>query len=97
MDSPDSKRTGAKLIPAVAALLTDANPYIAARATWLLAQMGPEGVAKVTTLLESKDATQRLVAYRALRRASQNVLAMATKMAGDESAAVRREVARNHA
>lgn len=87
------KAQGAKAVPAVAALLNDTNPYIAARATWLLAQMGPEGVAKVTALLESKDATQRLVAYRALRRASQNVLAMATKMANDESAAVRREVA----
>ena len=86
-------RLKAQAVPAVAALLTDTNPYLAARATWLLAQMGPEGVAKVTALLESKDATQRLVAYRALRRASQNVLAMATKMAGDESAAVRREVA----
>lgn len=87
------KAQGAKAVPAVAALLTDGNPYIAARAAWLLAQMGPEGVTKVTALLDSKDATQRLVAYRALRRASQNVLAMATKMAGDESAAVRREVA----
>jgi putative membrane-bound dehydrogenase-like protein len=84
---------GAKAVPAVAALLQDANPYLAARATWLLAQMGPEGVARVKPLLESKDANQRMVAYRALRTADQDVLAMAAKMAKDESAAVRREVA----
>ena len=35
----------------------------------------------------------RVVAYRALRVANHEVLAMAAKMAGDESAAVRREVA----
>jgi putative membrane-bound dehydrogenase-like protein len=87
------KAQGAKAVPAVAALLDDANPYIAARAAWLLAQMGDEGIAKVTPLLESKDATRRLVAYRALRTANHDVLAMAVRMAGDESAAVRREVA----
>ncbi|MEO6787496.1 MAG: PVC-type heme-binding CxxCH protein, partial [Chthoniobacteraceae bacterium] len=87
------KAQGAKAVPAVAALLADENPYIAARAVWLLAQMGEAGVVKVTPLLESKDATMRLVAYRALRTANHNVLAMAAKMASDESAAVRREVA----
>jgi putative membrane-bound dehydrogenase-like protein len=87
------KEQGAKAVPAVAALLQDPNPYIAARATWLLAQLGETGVAQVTPLLGSKDATVRLVAYRALRTANQNVLAMAAKMAGDESAAIRREVA----
>jgi len=87
------KAQGAKAVPAVAALLKDENPYLAARAAWLLAQMGEEGIAQVTPLLDSKDATMRLVAYRALRTANHHVLAMAAKMAGDESAAVRREVA----
>lgn len=87
------KAQGEKAVPAVAALLADENPYLAARAAWLLAQMGEAGVAKVTPWLASKDAAQRLVAYRALRRADHDVLAMATKMANDESAAVRREVA----
>ncbi len=87
------KAQGGKAVPAVAALLKDKNPYIAARAVWLLAQMGDEGVAKVTSLLESKDDTMRLVAYRALRTANHDVLAMAAKMSKDESAAVRREVA----
>ena len=87
------KAQGEKAVPAVAALLADKNPYIAARAMWLLAQMGDAGVAKVMPSLESKDATMRLVAYRALRNANRNVLTMAAKLIGDESAAVRREVA----
>jgi len=100
------KAQGEKAVPAVGALLADPNPYIAARAAWLLAQMGDEGFAKVTPLLESKDATMRLVAYRALRTANalrgrtramsiseHLTIVFAAKMAGDESAAVRREVA----
>ena len=87
------KAQGANAVNAVAALLTDENPYLAARAAWLLAQMGDAGVAKVKPWLDSKDDEQRLVAYRALRRANVDVLAMAAKMASDKSAAVRREVA----
>jgi len=87
------KAQGEKSVPAVAALLTDENAFIAARAIWLLAQLGPTGVAKVKPLLDSKNDQTRLVAYRALRRADVDVLAMATKMAGDKSAAVRREIA----
>jgi putative membrane-bound dehydrogenase-like protein len=87
------KAQGEKAVPAVAVLLKDENPFIAARAVWLLAQMGPAGVAQVKPRLDSPDDTQRLVAYRALRRAGVDVLANAAKMAGDKSAAVRREVA----
>lgn len=87
------KAQGEAAVPSVAALLKDKNPYIAARAVWLLAQLGPAGVAKVTPLLSAKDDTQRLVAYRALRRVNQDVLAMAKRMATDSSAAIRREVA----
>jgi putative membrane-bound dehydrogenase-like protein len=87
------KAKGDAAIPAISALLTDKNKYIAARATWLLAQMGPGGVAKVKPQLQDSDAEKRLVAYRALRRANVDVLAMATAMVGDASPAVRREVA----
>ena len=87
------KAQGAKAVPAIAALLKDDNAFIAARAAWLLAQMGPEGVAQVTPWLDSKSEDQRLVAYRALRRANQDVLDMASRMVTDSSAAVRREVA----
>jgi len=84
---------GSAAVPAVAGLLADANPYIASRAIWLLAQMGESGIAKVVPLLKSDDSAKRLVAYRALRFANHEVLAMAAQMAVDESAAVRREVA----
>jgi putative heme-binding domain-containing protein len=87
------KAQGEAAVPAVAALLKEKNPYIAARAVWLLAQMGPAGVEKVKPLLSSKNDTERLVAYRALRRANQDVLAMAKRMATHSTAAIRREVA----
>lgn len=87
------KAQGDKSVPGVAALLEETNSYIAARAIWLLAQMGNAGIAKVEPLLKSKNAQQRLVAYRALRFANHNVLSMAATLASDESAAVRREVA----
>jgi putative membrane-bound dehydrogenase-like protein len=87
------KEQGEKAVGPVAALLKDENPFLGARAVWLLAQLGPAGVAKVKPLLASKNDTLRLVAYRALKRANVEVLEMAAKMAGDKSAAVRREVA----
>lgn len=78
---------------ALAKLLRDDNRFIAARAAWVLAQLGPAGVAKVTPWLKSRDENQRIVAYRALRRADHEVLKMAARMAGDPSPAVRREAA----
>ena len=87
------KAQGDKAIPALVALQGDANAYVAARATWLLAQLGPAGVAKVAPLLKDKDEAKRLVAYRALRRANVEPVKMAAAMAGDASAGVRREVA----
>jgi putative membrane-bound dehydrogenase-like protein len=87
------KAQGEKAVPAVAALLRDENIYIASRAVWLLAQMGPEGVAKVAPLLTSPDETMRLVAFRALRRANHDMPALGMRLAADPSAAIRREVA----
>jgi putative membrane-bound dehydrogenase-like protein len=87
------KAQGEKALPAVAALLADENPYLAARAIWLLPQLGPAGVEKVRPLLQDADETKRLVAYRALRLVGHEVLAMAAAMAKDPSAAIRREVA----
>jgi putative membrane-bound dehydrogenase-like protein len=87
------KAQGAAAVPAVAALLTDANPFIRARAIFLLAQLGAPGVAVVEKQLASPDAQTRVAAYRALRRANQLYLNHAAKLASDPSAAVRREVA----
>jgi putative membrane-bound dehydrogenase-like protein len=87
------KAQGAKAVPAVTAVLKDKNPYIAARAVWLLAQMGEEGQQVVSELLGVKDARQRLVALRALRAAGVDRVKLAQKMVRDYAPMVRREVA----
>jgi putative membrane-bound dehydrogenase-like protein len=84
---------GAAAVPAVAALLGDENPYIRARAIWLLADLGAEGAARVAALLGAPDADARLTAFRALRRHHLATRAQAAKLASDPSPAVRREVA----
>jgi putative membrane-bound dehydrogenase-like protein len=84
---------GAAALPAVAAVLSDPDPYIAARAAWLVAQLGDQGIAMLANWLEAEDEHQRLVAYRALRRIGYLEMAMAARMTSDPSAAVRRDVA----
>lgn len=84
---------GERAIAPVAALLDDPNPYIRGRAIWLLAQLGPKGVARVEKLLASKDAQTRATGYQALRRVDADILQHARKLAKDPSPAVRREVA----
>lgn len=87
------KAQGVKAMPAVAALLTDKNTHIAARAVWLLAQMGDEGQKMVRDLLKAKEDRTRLVAVRALRAAGADVPALVAQMVGDAAPMVRREVA----
>jgi putative membrane-bound dehydrogenase-like protein len=87
------KAAGDKVVGDVAALLSDANPFIASRAVWLLAQLGDKGAALVRKELASSDDTRRLVAFRALRAAGRDVFALCEAMAKDKSPAVRREVA----
>jgi putative membrane-bound dehydrogenase-like protein len=87
------KERGAAAIPAVAALLDDSNPFIRARAVWLLAQLGPDGVKRVHTALASDEPQDRIVAYRALRAVKHVTPTLALRLANDPSPAVRREVA----
>ena len=87
------KSAGDKVVDDVAALLSDANPYVASRAVWLLAQLGDKGVALARKELASADDTRRLVAFRALRSAKLDVFALCESLAKDKSPAVRREVA----
>jgi putative membrane-bound dehydrogenase-like protein len=87
------KAQGDAAVPAVAALLKDENPYIAARAVWLLAQMGDKGQEIAMEWLGAKSPRQRLVAVRALRAAGADVVKLAQKMVKDPAAMVRREVA----
>lgn len=84
---------GAAAVAPVAALLGDANPYVRARAVFLLAQLGPAGVTRVEKELPHRDPSMRIAAYRALRRAGQPFLRAAQTLVEDRSAAVRREVA----
>lgn len=84
---------GAKVVDQVAALLDNDNPYIAARAVWLLAKLGPQGIEKVRARLDSSSATDRLVALRALRSVEAAGIPMLTRLAADTSPEVRREVA----
>ncbi len=87
------KAQGAAAIPAVSAMLKDSNPYIAARAVWLLAQMGTEGTEIVTKLLTAAEPRTRLLAVRALRAAGYDVVKLANQMAADPAPMVRREIA----
>jgi putative membrane-bound dehydrogenase-like protein len=92
------KSKGAAAIKPVAKLLKDENPYVRARAVWLLSQLGPDGIALVESTLKGgwfskPDAMTRIVAFRALRRENQHLLEHAAKLATDKSPAVRREVA----
>lgn len=84
---------GSAAVPAVSALLRDTNPFIQARAVYLLAQLGTEGVTKVEATLGQQDPDLRVAAYRALRRAGKPFLPFARKLASDPAPAVRREVA----
>jgi putative membrane-bound dehydrogenase-like protein len=83
---------GATALPPVEKLLADENPYIRARAVWLMSQLGPEGLARVEKLARDADPMIRIAAYRALRERGR-ALAFADTLASDPSAAVRREVA----
>ena len=87
------RAAGEAVLPQVKALLRRENPYHRARAIWLLAQLGPSGVAEVEALLADADPQLRLTAFRALRAAGVDALPHARRLARDPSSAVRREVA----
>lgn len=87
------KARGAAAVPAVAALLDEANPYVRARALYLLHQMGPEGLVRAGSPSSHADPAMRIAAFRAMRRAGLDVSAVATALATDADPGVRREVA----
>jgi putative membrane-bound dehydrogenase-like protein len=84
---------GAGALQAVKSILADPNPYHRARATWLLAHLGPAGVREVERLLADADPQIRATAFRALRQVKPSVLDEARLLSQDASPAVRREVA----
>lgn len=87
------KRAGTTAVEKVKQLLSDVNPYIRARAIWLLPQMGSEGRSAVEEILKSGDELSRVTAYRSLRNVTDDIFSYAKEAAADSSAFIRREVA----
>lgn len=87
------KQQGAVAIEPVKTLLKDENPYVKARATWLMTQLGEEGKKEVEKILISDDEQLRATAYRALRQSNPDFLVYADQVLQDPSPFVRRELA----
>src|SRR5690606_19348302 len=87
------KARGAAAVDAVAALLDDPDHFMRARAIHLLYQMGAEGQRRAGAPEEQQTPAMRIAAYRAMRRAGHDVLPVARRLARDDDAGVRREVA----
>ena len=88
-----AKAFGVKALPAVLELAKDSNPYVAARAVWLLPYLGDEGLARTKELLKDANPANRRLAFQSLRRANHDVLAISATLATDADLAVRRDVA----
>jgi len=88
-------KDGEKSYDAVAKVTGSKNPFIAARAIWLLPYMGDKGKALLSFLLENSSDGVRLTCFRAIRRSGgkMDALPYAKKLASDKSAAVRAEAA----
>lgn len=87
------KTRGAAAVPAVAALLDERNDFIRGRALYLLYRLGPEGQQRAGSPDAQADASMRIAAYRAMRRAGLEVIPVAGRLARDNDPGVRREVA----
>ena len=87
------QKFGNAALPDVVNLSNHENPYVAARAVWLLPHLGEEGKNKAAELLGSTDRNLRLVAYRSLRRVGENMVPQAKKLARDTDTGIRRDVA----
>lgn len=64
---------GGKVLVEVEKVAQDANPHVAARALWLMAQLDDAGAQKVTEQLKADQPQKRMLALRALRAASRPV------------------------
>ena len=87
------KAQGESVLPFVIELSRDPNPYIRARAVWLMAQLGKKGIKETEKVLHDPDCQLRATAFKALRAAVPDILPYATELANDSSAFVRREIA----
>ena len=89
------KSTGAAAYDAVLKVLDDSNPYVAARAIWLMPYLGEKGRAKLDSLIAGDNAANRLTAFRAIRRTDGAIddLPYARKLANDAAPEIRVEAA----
>lgn len=89
------KATGAAAYNAVAAVLQDPNPFVASRAIWLMPYLGEKGRAKLDALIAGENASNRLTAFRAIRRTDGAIddLPYARKLANDPAPEIRVEAA----
>ncbi|MEO8615756.1 MAG: PVC-type heme-binding CxxCH protein [Luteolibacter sp.] len=89
------KSSGQGAFEAVAKVLEEPNPYIAARAIWLLPYLGENGKTRLNLLLSSKNAATRLTTFRAIRRTDGAIddLPYAVKLSTDPAPEVRAEAA----
>lgn len=85
------KSGGVNLAKLKAFFENEQNPYLRMRSLWILAHLNQ---AYVRQSLESEDESERLVAFRALRRADPRcVLGMVNTLHRDPAPSIRREVA----
>ncbi|MDN3654278.1 c-type cytochrome [Ferruginibacter paludis] len=87
------RQQGATVVTPVKALLQDENPFVQARAVWLLSKLGADGKKEVEKILTNRDASLRAVAFRSLRQVAADIMPYAKQLSTDTSAFVRREIA----
>ena len=96
------RTAGEKALPALRGMLGHYDGYLQARALWVLPHLGAEGKRITRSLLESSDASTRLLAFRSLRGAGEDFLGAGAQLvpggllrkfySEEPSPAVRREV-----
>jgi putative membrane-bound dehydrogenase-like protein len=89
------KSSGPAGYNAVSGILADPNPFIASRAIWLLPYLGTQGIAKLDSLISGNDVSNRMTAFRAIRRSDGAIdpLPYAIKLSKDSDPALRAEAA----
>jgi putative membrane-bound dehydrogenase-like protein len=69
------------------------DPYLKARALWILGTLGTTGTAAVQEALHDRDPRFRVLGLRVARQNGANILELAKPLLHDDSAQVRREIA----
>lgn len=89
------RAVGPEAFDAVAHVMTDSNPFVAARGIWLLPYLGEKGRAKLDSMISHRSPTPRLTAFRAIRRTDGEIDARpyALKLSIDPAPELRAEAA----